>query len=245
VKPTLPATKPATTPPLPAVQKKAAAPPFPAAPAFPEHRIATTDAAGLRAILGGASPAPILVTGSVTPAAAAKAITANVHLLMEGGPEKYERVFVSPTHVALVRRSGIIDLVSHADAEAQIRSGQPMTPRRVDIGWGPRGRIMFAEEGPGGTIRLYRQLPQAAHGDLVTPDGYTSFALTEADAYHPFGPPGKTVTLSIPRPMFDRVVKGELGGTGWAGGGGLGIDVEEEMQIDSRVLKAQLEAPTR
>jgi hypothetical protein len=175
--------------------------------------------------------------------AARDRIAANVHLLMSDGPDAYERVLVTPTHVVLVRRSGIIDLVSHSDAEAQIRAGQPAIPRKIDVGVGPMGRTMFAEEGPGGTVRLYRQLPHAASGEIPSTGGFTSFALTEADAYHPFGAAGKTVTITIPRSMLERVKSGELGGTGWTGGG-MGMDVIEEVQVDTGVLKKHLDAPS-
>jgi hypothetical protein len=99
---------------------------------------------------------------------------------------------------------------------------------------------MFAEAGPNGTVRLYRQLPRAAHGEIWATDGLTSFALTEDDAFHPWGEAGHTVAITIPRALLDRVGTGELGGTGWLGKGGVGIDVIQEVQIDTATLKSYL-----
>lgn len=205
---------------------------------FPRSRVAIGDQTALKTLLTGAGVAQ---SDRAASPGALKRLTENVHLLMTGGPERYDRVLVTPTLVALVRRSGIIDLISHTDAEAQIRTGQPSTPNKIAIGYGPKGFPMMAEEGPGGTIRLYRQLPSAAKGEVFATHPLTSFALTEDDAFHPWGAPGKTITITIPRRLFDRVLSGELGGTGWAGGRGIGVDVLGEVQIDTPALKAFLE----
>mgnify|MGYP001612461684 CR=1 FL=1 len=88
-------------------------------------------------------------------------------------------------------------------------------------------------------MRLYRQLPAKAAGDIHSTDFYTSFALKPDAALHPYGPSGKTVSISIPRNLFDRAVNGEIGGAGWRGGG-VGIDEPTEVQIESRVLRELL-----
>ena len=158
-----------------------------------------------------------------------------MHLLGKPG-ELYERAYVSDSHVALVRKSGIIDLVTTQDAAAHVKAGKAVSNESVNVGVGARGRYMLAEHGPNNTLRLYRQLPKKAAGQVASTDGNTSFALTKADAYHPFGEPGKTVTVAVPRVLFDKALSGELGGSGWTGGG-IGIDVLEEVQIDSSHVK--------
>lgn len=209
----------------------------PAAPAhFPPAKIATGDAAKLRALIAGGRAA-----AHAGPAAPVdKTIEANVHLLMSAGPEAYDQVLVTPSHVALVRKSGIVDLVSHADAKAQIASGKAHENKRVQIGIGPRGFPLFGEEGPNGSLRLYRQLPVTAKGEVPSVDDFTSFALTGDDAFHPWGEAGHTVTITIPHELLERIKTGELGGTGWLGQGGIAIDVVQEVQIQTNVLKAHL-----
>lgn len=206
-------------------------------PVFPAAKVAIGEASSLRGFIAGAAPAggrPVALTP------AAKEISEHLHLLMPGGTEKFERAFVTPTHVALVRKSGIIDVLTHEDAQAQIKTGQPIEPKRVEVGYGPKGFPVFAEEAPNGKIRLYRQLPKAAHGEISATDDFTSFALTEADAFHPWGEAGQTVTITIPRALLDRITTGELGGTGWVGKGGIAIDVVQEVQISTPILKSYL-----
>jgi hypothetical protein len=206
---------------------------------FPRAQVVSTDADGMRELLAHGRVAP---RADRQAHAASQRLADGLHLLMPEGADAYEKVVIGPTHLALVRRSGIIDVVAHSDAEAQVHAG-PARASRIEVGSGPRGNALYAEEGPGGTIRLYRQLPLAAKGEISSRDGFTSFALTAGDAYHPFDAAGKTVTLSIPRSLFERVRSGELGGTGWAGNGGIGIDVLEEVQIDSRALRLHLGHP--
>lgn len=208
----------------------------PAHAVFPASKITTGDAGKLRSLVsGGAHPAGHGPSGPVD-----KVIVDNVHLLMSSGPDAYEHVMVTPSHVALVRKSGVIDLISHADAKAQIATGKPHENKRVQLGVGPRGFPLYGEEAPNGQLRLYRQLPKASKGEVSATDAFTSFALTEADAYHPWGDPGHTVTITIPHELLDRIVTGELGGTGWRGLGGIAIDVAQEVQIETPVLRAHL-----
>ncbi len=210
----------------------------PVAPApFPAAKVATGDAAKLRALIVGGHAA---ATHAGPSAPVDKAIEQNVHLLMSAGPEAYDQVLVTPSHVALVRKSGIVDLVSHADAKAQIASGKAHENKRVQIGIGPRGFPLFGEEGPNGSLRLYRQLPVTAKGEVPSIDDFTSFALTGDDAFHPWGEAGHTVTITIPHELLERIKTGELGGTGWLGHGGIAIDVVQEVQIETKVLKAHL-----
>ena len=163
---------------------------------------------------------------------------------MADGPDAYERVLMTPAHVALVRRSGDYRFDSHADAEAA-SPGAPMTRKRIETGVGPKGRPMFAERAPPAPLSL-SPAPRRREGRSRHARGlHVVRAHSIDDAYHPFGEAGKTVTLSIPRALFERVRTGELGGTGWEGRGGLGIDVVEEVQIDSKVLKEHLAAPDR
>lgn len=210
---------------------------LPATPKFPASKISSGDAAALRGLVanGHEAVAKGVGAGRVDPA-----ILDNVHLLMPGGTDGYAHVMVTPTHVALVRKSGIVDLVSHADAKAQIATGKAHEDKRIEIGIGPRGFPLMAEEGPNGTVRLYRQLPKAANGEVPSVDEHTSFALTVADAFHPWGESAHTVTITVPHELLKRVESGELGGTGWRGIGGIGIDVVQEVQIETRVLRAHL-----
>ncbi len=210
----------------------------PAPARFPASKISTGDAARLRALVAAGSTGAAEGSGSAAPVD--KAIEANVHLLMSAGPDAYEHVMITPSHVALVRKSGVVDLVSHADAKAQIATGKPHENKKVQLGVGPRGFPLWGEDAPNGSLRLYRQLPKAAKGEVFATDGFTSFALTEADAFHPWGEAGQTVTITIPHELLERIKTGELGGTGWIGLGGLAIDVVQEVQIDTKVLKAHL-----
>lgn len=204
---------------------------------FPPSKITSGDATKLRALVaGGAHPAAH--GGPAAPVD--KAIADNVHLLMSAGADAYDSVMVTPSHVALVRKSGVIDLVSHADAKAQIATGKPHENKRIQLGIGPKGFPLMGEEAPNGQIRLYRQLPKAAKGEVSATDEFTSFALTEADAYHPWGEAAQTVTITIPHELLGRIETGELGGTGWRGLGGIAIDVVQEVQIQTPVLKAHL-----
>lgn len=227
--------------PLPATLKMHAAPVgatvhAPPHVSFPASKVSTGDATRLRALVAG--------HGAKAPAASGapvdRVITDNVHLLMSAGPDAYESVLVTPTHVALTRKTGIIDLVSHADAKQQIASGQVHENKRIQLGVGPRGFPLMGEEGPNGTVRLYRQLPKAANGEVSATDEFTSFALTAADAFHPWGEAAQTVSITIPHELLGRIETGELGGTGWRGLGGIAIDVVQEVQIDTKVLKAHL-----
>ncbi len=202
---------------------------------FPLGRIEIADSAALR---------PLLSTGKYATHSGKMAfrklgrgstrIAKQVHLLMHQPAESYEKVVLMPSAVALVRKDGVVDVINRKDAEAQIASGQPVGREQTQVGIKPRGFPVLAEHGPNNTYRLYRQLPLVAHGEIASKDGHTSFALSGRDAYHPFGEAGKTVTLSVPRHVFDAAMNGELGGAGWAGTGPhLGIDVVEEIQIDS------------
>jgi hypothetical protein len=213
----------------------------PAPARFPASRISTGDAAKLRAlVVSGRAGAAEAANASSGAAPVDKVIADNVHLLMSAGPDAYEHVMVTPSHVALVRRSGIVDLVSHADAKAQIATGKPHENKRVQLGIGPRGFPLWGEDAPNGSLRLYRQLPVTAKGEVPSIDEFTSFALTGDDAFHPWGEAGQTVTITIPHELLDRITTGELGGTGWRGLGGIAIDVAQEVQIDTKVLKAHL-----
>ncbi len=158
-------------------------------------------------------------------------------LLFPTGAVRHVRVMRSDSHVILERPDGVLDVVRHSDANAQIQTGQnvqsaPAAEFRVG-----HARWIRYEAGPNGTVRVYRQLPRTAGGKIASTHALTSFALTARDALHPFGERGITVCVAIPRDLLDAAVAGSLGGAGWSGGG-LGIDVFEEVQIDSKALRA-------
>ncbi len=163
-------------------------------------------------------------------------------LLMRSGEESYDSAVLTSEHVILKRKDGVFEVTRRADAEVQIRSGQTSPTDKVRVGLGPRGISLQAERGPAATFWLYRQLPDASHGQIASSSGATSFALSIADAYHPFGKPGQTVALAVPVLLFNRAVSGEIGGSGW-GGFGMGIDVLEEIQFDSTPLARELHLP--
>jgi hypothetical protein len=212
------------------------------APRFPAHHVIATDNARLRKLLAGKHEPPGTDHAPSAGAAHARAQLADrVHLLMQPG-ESYDRVLVTDTHVALERRSGILDLMSLDQALTHVGRGQPLTKAKVELGSGPGGRPIWGEVGPEDSIRLYRQLPGRALGDVASWHAFTSFALSVDDAFHPYKWPSRIVTLSLPRTLVDRAASGELGGAGWTGNGGLALDVLEELQISSDALRLHLGA---
>jgi hypothetical protein len=204
---------------------------------FPQSRVLATTNARLRKVLAGKDVGDDHAA-SAAAVSARSALVDGVHLLMPAG-ETYDRVLVTNTHVALERHSGIVDVVPLDHALAHVKRGQPLSRDRVEMGSGPGGRPIWGEVGPGDTIRLYRQLPGRALGDIASSHAFTSFALSMDDAFHPYRWPGQTVTLALPRSLVDQAVSGELGGAGWAGGG-LALDVLEEVQIKSEALRLHL-----
>ncbi len=166
-------------------------------------------------------------------------IVRGLPLLMRAGESSYEHVVLTTEHVIMKRKDGVFEVTRLADALTQIRSGQHSPTDKVRVGLGPRGFGLHAENGPAATYWLYRQLPQKAHGEIASSSGLTSFALSVADAYHPFGQAGRTVALAVPKLLFDRAAGGEIGGAGWTGHG-VGIDVLEEIQFDSVPLAKEL-----
>ena len=209
---------------------------------FPVAKVEVADRSALSSVLSGKAYATkpgrwayrSLGRGGVR-------IAKHLHLLMHQGVDAYDKVVLTPNVVALVRKDGLVDVIRRADAEAQVATGKPVGQERVAVGAKARGMTVWAEAGPGDTFRLYRQLPVAANGEIASShSGYTSFALSHGDAFHPFGTAGKTVTLSVPRTLFNRAANGELGGAGFTHSPGahtLGIDVVEEIQIDSAHVK--------
>lgn len=202
---------------------------------FPRAKISFVGAGQLRDLIAGRK-APSGAADHAETAVGAHALVEGLHLLVG---KNADRILVSPRHVAIVRSDGTIDILRRADAEAQVRSGLPVPDAPLNVGRGVRGPLL-AEQGPAGSVRLFRQLPERAGSDIASTDFYTSFALGREAALHPFGPAGKTVSVSIPRALFDRAVNGEIGGSGWLGGG-MGIDEPTEVQIESRVLRDFLE----
>jgi hypothetical protein len=159
-----------------------------------------------------------------------------IHKLMPDGPAAYDRVLITPAHVALLRKGGPVELIRRADAEAQLGSGQPLGRDRLNVGIRAGLFPIFAEAGPGDTVFLYRQLPASSCGEIASTDCHTSFALGAEDAFHPFGRPGKTVRLAVPRKSFDNAVNGVAGAVGWndlGHGYDTGLEVETEVQIPS------------
>ena len=207
---------------------------------FEDHQIHAASAEELRSLLAGQPPKPaatgIAAVRAVSPDAAH--LAAHAHLLVPGGApnvKQYARVVVSPTHVALVRHDGVVELVRHEDAKVQIARGTPVSTEREHVAQVGR-TALHLEHGPGDTVRLYRQLPEAAKGETASKDHLTSFALSHDDAYHPFGPPGTTVVVAMPRALYQGAVDQTHGGTGWSGGG-MGIDVLGEVQIESHLVR--------
>lgn len=159
-------------------------------------------------------------------------------LIPEGGGS-CSRVLITPTLVVLERSNGLVDLMPRADVTAQLKSGSPLPVERQKIGVKSMGRYVYADAGPNGTLMLYRQLPRAARGEVASSGGYTSFALSLEDAFHPFGQAGRTVRVAVPKAALDDAIAGRAGGVGWCGQDGysLGIDVEEEVQIPSAKVR--------
>jgi len=165
---------------------------------------------------------------------------AAVHRLMPDTPVGVERVLITPTHVALIHGSGLVDLVRRQDARSQIATRTVQSKTSCAVGIGVRGFPINATRGPADTILLYRQLPTAARGEVASRDGNTSFALGQGDAYHPFGTAGKTVRLAMPRATFDRAVQGTEGAVGWnnlGDGYSTGLEVLTEVQIPSSRIR--------
>lgn len=225
----------------------AAAAPAPAAAAkFAPHQIEWGSHADLRAMFAGApqAPRPSGAAAIAKMPAPAAHIAENAHLLVPGGSAqvaRYARVVVTPTHVALVRHDGVIDVVRHEDASAQIARGTHVPVEKEYIATVGHTALRL-EHGPGDTVRLYRQLPVAAKGEIASSYELTSFAIDHEDAFHPFGKPATTVSLAVPRAVYQGAVDTTHGGTGWSGGG-IGIDVLGEVQIDTHLIKVLQPAP--
>jgi len=204
---------------------------------FDPARIGVAGAPALRSALAARQ-----VQASYGARALRRAGRAAVHLarridkLMPDGPAAYDRVLITPAHVALLRKGGPVELIRRADAEAQLRTGQPLGRDRLNVGIRAGLFPIFAEAGPGDTVFLYRQLPASSCGEIASTDCHTSFALGAEDAFHPFGRPGKTVRLAVPRKSFDDAVNGVAGAVGWNNlghGYDTGLEVETEVQIPS------------
>ncbi|MCC6746146.1 MAG: hypothetical protein IT371_00720 [Deltaproteobacteria bacterium] len=195
-------------------------------------------------LLGRGAPLPQGQAALALVTEAQRAVIGRLAELMPFGPAGYQEVLVTPRHLAFRRQPtvdgcAVVDLLRFEDAAAQLATGRSLALAKTCVGHAGAGREVRAEVGPVDTLRLYRQLPARAEGDVASTDGFTSFALSLADAFHPFGAAGPTVAFCVPRPLFDRAVRGEAGGTGWTGGG-LGIDVEEEVQLDTHALRPLL-----
>jgi hypothetical protein len=167
-------------------------------------------------------------------------LAAGVHRLMPKGPQGYEKTLITPSHVALVHSSGLIELIRRPDAQAQISSRKVTTGERFSVGIGGRGFPIMARKGPADTVLLYRQLPVKSGGQISSTDINTSFALSKADAFHPFGKQGKTVRLAMPRKTFNDAVEGKKGAVGWnnfGDGYSTGLEVLTEVQIQSNSIR--------
>ncbi len=200
---------------------------------FPLSHVSSASESAVRPLLAN-DP----VAASALKAASQSHLSDNLHLLMPAGPDVYQRVVITPEHVLMERHDGIIDVVKRSDAEAQIQSGQNIPTEKIEVGLLPRMVPLFAEHGPAGTVRLYRELPVNAKGEIASSDFNTSFALDGKDALHPFGSAGRKVSISVPRSFFDRAANGEIGGAGWLESGmNYPIDTPSELQINSGHLR--------
>lgn len=163
-----------------------------------------------------------------------------IHRLMPSHGD-YEKVLITPDHVALQRKDGIHEVIRRHDAMQHILQNKQLTPKKIEVGIGWRGSSIWAEKGPNKTVFLYRQLPGRAEGQISSSHGNTSFALGKEDALHPFGNQGPTVRVAVPAAVFTKAVDGKEGAVGWnnyGDGYSTGLEVLTEVQLSSsRVSK--------
>ena len=207
---------------------------------FPSSRISFGTPADLNALLAGRSVGAKPGVRGLRPGGRETILLARaIHRLMPGGVAEFEQVLITPSHVAMIRTNGLVDVLRRADAEAQVKSGTTFVAQRVPVDIGAVGRSIFAEPGPNRTWFLYRQLPHAL-GDVASRDVHTSFSVDHENAIHPFGAQGKTVRLAIPDELFKNAREGREGAVGWnafGDGYSTGLEVEKEVQIPSKRIR--------
>ncbi len=203
---------------------------------FDLNRIGVSKAKNLRSLIKGKTPyahfgASALHSAGITTLQLAQ----QIHRLMPAIKD-YDKVFITPGHVALQRKDGIREVLCRHDAMQHILRNKQLASKKIEVGIGWRGSSIWAEKGPNKTIFLYRQLPQSAKGQISSTDGNTSFALGKGDAMHPFGAAGPTVKVAVPVEIFNRAVDGKEGAVGWnnyGDGYSTGLEVLTEVQLSS------------